>query len=264
MQYARHKKAREVFQRIDANPQNHLIIHYSCESFYGLNDGHSPRITSIAVYDFSTGQTDSFSIHKMAERQHVAMSDIEGRYDDLERAMLDEFFVYAKEHPMFYWVHWNMRDINYGFKAIEHRYAVLGGNPYRIPDDHKIDLARLLLDCYGAGYTEHPRMEKLLKQNDIEVKDYLSGPKEAEAFAKHEYVKLHMSTLRKVDLFANILKRAIDNTLVVKSKWTEIYGISVQGFLNFCKETWWIQIIWTLVSMFLGALIGEFVSGWFK
>ena len=264
MQYTRHKKAREIFQRIDANPQNYLIIHYSCESFYGINDGHSPRITSIAVYDFSTAQTDSFSIHKMAERHHVAMSDIECRYDELERAMLEEFFAYAKEHPTFYWVHWNMRDSNYGFKAIEHRYSVLGGEPYKIPDDHKIDLARQLINCYGVGYAEHPRMEKLLKQNSIGVKDYLTGQEEADAFATHEYVKLHMSTLRKVDLFANILNRAINNTLVVKSKWTEIYGISVQGILNFCKETWWIQIIWTIVSIFLGALIGELVGGWFK
>lgn len=65
-------------------------------------------------------------------------------------------------------------------------------------------------------------------------------------------------------LLANILNRAINNTLVVKPKWTEIYGISVQGILNFRKEIWWVQIIWTIVSMFLGALIGELVGGWFK
>jgi hypothetical protein len=55
----------------------------------------------------------------------------------------------------------------------------------------------------------------------------------------------------------------MDYTLAAKSQRTEIYGISIQGFLNFCKETWWIQIIGTLVSMFLGALIGKLVSGWF-
>ena len=26
-----------------------LFIHYSCESFYDIKDGHTPRITSIAV-----------------------------------------------------------------------------------------------------------------------------------------------------------------------------------------------------------------------
>ena len=103
-------------------------------------------------------------------------------------------------------------------------------------------------------------MERLLEKNDIKAKDYLSGPQEAEAFANHEYVKLHMSTLRKVDVFANLLNRAINNTLKVNSKWTEIYGVSIQGIINFCKDTWWIQIIWTLVSMILGALISEFIG----
>lgn len=103
-------------------------------------------------------------------------------------------------------------------------------------------------------------MEKLLELNDIKAKDYLNGQQEADAFEKHEYVKLHMSTLRKVDVFANILNRAINSTLKVNSKWTEIYGVSVQGILNFCKDAWWIQLIWTIISMVLGAVIGEIVG----
>lgn len=260
MQYTQHCNARKIFSEIDKNPQNYLIIHYSCESFYDINDGHTPRITSIAVYDYATAQTDSFSIHKMAEKAHVDVIDIESHYDELEKAMLDEFFEYAKEHKAYFWIHWNMRDMNYGFKAIEHRYSVLGGEPYKIPDANKIDLARQLIKCYGVGYAGHPRMERLLEQNDIKAKDYLSGPQEAEAFSNHEYVKLHMSTLRKVDVFANVLNRAINNTLKVNSKWTEIYGVSIRGVINFCKDTWWIQLIWTGVSMVLGALIGELIS----
>ncbi len=264
MQHTRHNNARKIFNEIDANPQNYLIIHYSCESFYGINDGHTPRITSIAVYDYATAQTDSFSIHKVAEKSHVEIADIESHYDELEKAMLAEFFEYANEHKTYFWVHWNMRDMNYGFKAIEHRYSVLGGEPYKIPDAKKIDLARQLVNCYGVGYAAHPRMEKLLEQNGIKAKDYLNGQQEANAFSNHEYVKLHMSTLRKVDVFANILNRAINNTLKVNSKWTEIYGVSIQGFINFCKNTWWIQLIWTVVSMFLGALVGVLVSSWFQ
>lgn len=149
-----------------------------------------------------------------------------------------------------------MRDINYGFKAIEHRYSVLGGEPYKIPDSNKIDLARQLINCYGAGYADHPRMEKLLEQNEIKAKDYLTGQQEAEAFANQDYIKLHMSTLRKVDVFANILNRAINNTLKTNSKRTEIYGISIQGIMNLCKDTWWIQIAWTVISLVLGALLG--------
>ncbi len=263
MQYKRHKDAKRCFKKIDENPQNYLIIHYSCESFYDINDGHTPRITSIAVYHYASGQTESFSIHKTAEKSGINLQEIEKHFDTLELTMLSEFFEYAEKQQNYFWIHWNMRDINYGFKAIEHRYSVLGGNPYKIPDEKKIDLSRKLIECYGVGYIGHPRMEKLLEKNGIKAKDYLSGQQEADAFKAHEYVKLHMSTLRKVDVFSNLLNRAINNTLKVNSNWKDIYGISFQGIMNFCKDTWWIQVIWTILSMFLGAMIGEFVETWF-
>ena len=170
MQYEKHKSARKIFSDIDKNPSKYLIIHYSCESFYDIKDGHTPRVTSIAVYDYATAQTDSFSIHKMAEKLHVDINDIKSHYDELEKSMLDEFFEYAKEHKTYFWIHWNMRDMNYGFKAIEHRYSVLGGEPYKIPDSNKIDLARQLINCYGVGYAGHPRMEKLLEQMILKPK----------------------------------------------------------------------------------------------
>lgn len=260
MQYTRHKNARKILYKIDVNPQNYLIIHYSCESFYNIKDGHTPRITSIVVYDYKTAQTDSFSIHKMAEVSSIENSEIEINYDKLEKSMLNEFFEFAKTHQKYFWIHWNMRDINYGFKAIEHRFSVLGGTPYKIPDSNKIDLARLLVDCYGKGYADHPRMKNLMDQNKITGKDYLTGKEEASAFEDREYVKLHMSTLRKADVFANFLNRAINNTLKVNSKWTEIYGMSIQGIFIFCKDTWWIQLIWTIISMILGALVGELIE----
>lgn len=259
MQHIRHKNARKTFAEISKNPQNYLIIHYSCESFYDITDGHTPRITSIAVYDFASGQTDSFSMHKVAEKSHISLDDIESHYDELERTMLKEFFTYAEKHSNYFWIHWNMRDINYGFKALEHRFSVLGGTPFVILDTQKIDLARTLIQCYGVNYAPHPRMEKLLKQNHIEPKDYLSGQQEADAFASKEYVKLHMSTLRKVDIFSNLLTRAINNSLKVNSKWYEIYGISPQGIFNYCKNTWWVQLIWTALTLYLGAIIGEFI-----
>mgnify|MGYP002624838986 CR=1 FL=1 len=256
MQHEKHKSARRTIKEIDRNPTNYLIIHYSCESFYDITDGHTPRITSIAVYDYASAQTDSFSIHKMAERKMIPIDKIEDHYDELEKSMLNEFFAYVKDHRNYTWIHWNMRDINYGFKAIEHRFSVLGGKPCKIPDIKKVDLARLLIDCYGVNYVGHPRMEKLIELNKISAKDYLSGQQEADSFKNKEYVKLHRSTLRKVDVFANILNRVIDNKLKVNSKWHEIYGLSFQGIFSFCQEKWWMQIIITMINLIIGAFLG--------
>ena len=91
MQYEKHKSARKIFSDIDKNPSKYLIIHYSCESFYDIKDGHTPRVTSIAVYDYATAQTDSFSIHKMAEKLHVDINDIKSHYDELENQCWTNF-----------------------------------------------------------------------------------------------------------------------------------------------------------------------------
>jgi hypothetical protein len=102
-------------------PSRILLIHYSCESFYDRAAGRSPRITSLAVRNFSRRQTTSFSIHQVAERHGVAPVDIPSKYDTLERQMLGEFYEYVTSHEGYRWVHWNMRDVNYGFAANEHR-----------------------------------------------------------------------------------------------------------------------------------------------
>jgi hypothetical protein len=148
-------------------PEHVLVVHYSCESFYDRADGRTPRVTSIAVRNLASGQTQSFSIHKVAEQRHIPLADITGRYDELEKAMLDEFFDFVRTHQNFVWMHWNMRDINYGFQAIEHRYTVLGGTPIRIEEGRKFDLARELIAIYGVGYIGHPRLESLVEKNKI-------------------------------------------------------------------------------------------------
>lgn len=60
-----------------------------------------------------------------------------------------------------------MRDISYGFEAINHRYSVLGGEPENIPDEHKVDLSRYLVDIFGLKYIGHPRFQKLIELNKI-------------------------------------------------------------------------------------------------
>ena len=71
-QWRRRKDGLKTLDEIQAKRDIALIIHYSCESFYDLPDGRTPRITSIAIRNFSTGQTVSFSIHKCAEQKGVA------------------------------------------------------------------------------------------------------------------------------------------------------------------------------------------------
>lgn len=163
--------------------------------------------------------------------------------------MLDEFFTFVGTRVGFKWVHWNMRDINYGFAAIEHRYRVLGGDPIMVEDSRKFDLSRLLISAYGAGYIDHPRLERLVDKNEITKINFLTGAQEAVAFEKGEFVKLHQSTLRKVDILTTIIGRAANGTLKTDAKWYDVYGVSPDAISEVCKEHW----IMVLLA-FLGAI----------
>lgn len=236
----------------------YLIIHYSCESFYDIKDGRTPRITSIAARNVSTGQTHSFSIHKSAEQNRVSPSDIPNRYDELEKQMLAEYFDFIKSRHGYSFIHWNMRDINYGFQAIEHRYKVLGGEPFVIDDSRKFDLARELIAFYGVTYVPHGasgRLHSLIEMNKITAKDILNGKEEASAFDNHEFIKLHQSTLRKVDVMANILDRVQDGSLKTTSTWKDTHGVHPAIVVELAKEHWG----WSLV-VFAAGLIGLIAS----
>lgn len=227
------REAKKQLSELEAKRSHVIAIHYSCESFYDRPDGTSPRITSIAARNLATAQTTSFSIHQFAERdKKFSIEGINEHYDALEKKMLKEFYDYAERRVDHIWLHWNMRDINYGFQALEHRFKTLGGEPFEIHESHRRDLARLLKDLYGSSYVRHPRLEGLVKKNEITHPDFLSGQAEAEAFKKGDYVKLHQSTLRKVHVISDIIDLTSAGRLKTDARLKEIYG----GYFRFAME----------------------------
>lgn len=241
----RRKSSQAKLDDIWEHSNSSLIVHYSCESFYDRDDGKTPRVTSIAVRNLASGQTESFSIHKVAEQQKLPFDEIDENYDELEREMLGEYFEFVRSHQHFNWVHWNMRDINYGFAALEHRFRVLGGEPIIIAEDRKFDLARAMVSIYGLGYIGHPRLQKLIEKNKITDKGFLSGKEEADAFEQKDYIKLHQSTLRKADILANIFERTADGSIKTNSSWFEQYGVHPKILVEVVRDHW----LWSLIVM---------------
>ena len=153
-------KCRKRLNEIYDESINAYLIHYSCESFYAP-DGQSPlanstRVTSIAVRNLKSGQTKTWSIHKSAELDgqlasltamvkanaplasqpqdnDAAQADstvrISQTLNPLEFDMLKGYFSFLENHTDSTFVHWNMRDDNYGFSALAHRFRILGGVP---------------------------------------------------------------------------------------------------------------------------------------
>lgn len=251
----RRKKAKEILQNISDSSAEYLIIHYSCESFFNLPQGNTPRITSIAVRYFRNAQTHSFSIHKIAELKGILPNQINLHYNQLELEMLDEYFSFVGRHLDFKWIHINMRNINFGFEAINHRYKVLGGIPTSINDNLKIDLARLFVEIYGKHYSPHPRMESLYRLNNITMASFLNGEEEATAFNNGDYVALHQSTLRKVDNMHNVILLSVEEDLKTKSNIFQIYGISPAGFFYSAKENWIVGLLLFILASATATLI---------
>ena len=225
----RQREARENLNFLSRRAEQVVVIHYSCESFYKTEGGRTPRISSIACRRFKSAQTRSFSIHQYSELPEFSTFNIQENYEDIERKLLREFFSYVEGCiESTYWLHWNMRDINFGFTALEHRFRVLGGNPSIISDDRKFDLARILVSCYGKKYAGHPRLESITQRNRITDRDMLPGKDEAYAFKDGEFTQLYQSTLRKVDVISNIAERAIDGSLVTDAPFWDQHGGSLR------------------------------------
>ena len=132
------------------------------------------------------------------------IKDINDHYDELEKKMLTEFYDYVEKHKNYAWVHWNMRNINYGSAALEQQCKVLGGDPIGFQESCRYDLHLLLKHLYGDNYIDHPRLGNLVEKNSLTHPHFLKGAEEAEAFENSEYRKLHQTTLCKVDIISNI------------------------------------------------------------
>ena len=128
-----------------------------------------------------------------------------------------------------------------------------------ISDDKKIDLSRLLIDIYGTGYIGHPRLETLLLKNSITIHNFLNGQKEAEAFEKREFVKLHQSTLRKVDVIANLAERVYNRQLRTNTSWWEMHGGRVRLVFKWLAENPFLLLLGTILTI-IGSIIAIYKS----
>lgn len=281
-------KCRKRLNEIYDKAINAYLIHYSCESFYAP-DGRSPlanstRVTCIAVRNLKSGQTKSWSIHKSAElcgqletltemiKENAPLATQSQRLDEakiasiakisvmlnpLEFDMLKGYFSFLENHTDSIFVHWNMRDDNYGFSALEHRFRVLGGIPVILQDNKKFDLARELITLFGLRYAPHTsprgrrgRMMSIIELNKISDTNALEGAEEAAAFVNGEFIKLQQSTLRKVDVLANIFDRTHDKRLKTCASFMDKYGVHPIALLEIAKG----NPIVTGLIFFAGAL----------
>jgi hypothetical protein len=211
---------KNFFDSIKKRPGDFLIIHYSTESLYdeGLQ-GLSPRITSIVVMHYDGAQTHSFAIHTAAEQLGIPKDDVAARYDEIESKLLSDFYGFVKGVRDKYWVHWQMKSVTFGFEHIEHRYEYLTKEkPHPIPVENRINLVDCLRQRYGDNFAPHPQMrEFMLLQGEL-PRSFLMGEEESNCFGRKEFVKMHASTISKVQFFAYAITLALKGKLRTAGK----------------------------------------------
>ncbi|MEH6691125.1 MAG: hypothetical protein V7774_08075 [Pseudorhizobium pelagicum] len=243
--------SKEFIKQLKAHPENFYIIHYSCQNLNDDNEALSPRITSIAITHYSTEQTLSFSTHSIAAELHISREDVRDRFDDVERELLRGFYSFVRDRRDKYWVHWNMRNLTYGFEHLEHRYRALGGQDATIiPVERRLNLNELIADRFGNGYANHPKMPSLMNMNGGIHRHVLTGNEEVQAFQNNEFIRMHSSTLSKVGFFHSVMRKMVSGKLRTASKG---YGIALDRiFESRSAKT---------IGLF-GTMIGVGTGGW--
>lgn len=194
--------SRQFIKSVKNSPEHFFLIHYSCQNLNDDNEGLSPRITSIAINHYSTGQSVSFSTHSIAEELRIPRDEVFLRFNEIEFELLTQFFKFIRDRRDKYWVHWNMRNLTFGFEHLEHRYRALGGaEAYVIAVERRLNLNDLIADRYGADYAQHPKMLSLMENNGGRHRDFLDGKEEVAAFSNKEFIRMHNSTISKIGFF---------------------------------------------------------------
>jgi hypothetical protein len=235
---------RNFFKSINRHPDRFYIIHYSSQSLFDGDAGTlSPRITSIVVMHISTRQTVSFALHAIAESLSVPREEVEHRYDEIERELLKRFYDFVRDRREKYWIHWNMRNLTYGFEHLEHRYRVLNqSEPPHIPIEVRLNLNDILKERYGSDYAPHPRMLNLMQLNGERAPTFLSGAEESEAFKQKEFIRMNTSTITKVEFFRHVIVKAQQGKLktsgseiltrvdrLLESRWSRVAALTGTG-----------------------------------
>lgn len=207
--------AKSFFRAVRNNPAQYFIIHYSSEMLFDENlEGHSPRITSIVVMHYSTGQTQSFAYHLSADLLNIAKDAVDSHLDEIERDLLSRFYKFVRDRRQMHWVHWNMRGQIFGFEHLEHRFRKLTGEDApNIPVEVRLNLNDVLRERYDHDYAEHPQMRSLMLLQGEMHKGFLDGKEEADCFSKREFIRMNESTNTKVHFFRDVIESSLKGKL---------------------------------------------------
>lgn len=221
----RRKEARNNLKKLAENPLNVLLIHYSySKTFDDDYGGISPIITAIVIKSLNGQIDEQFAIHFEADKAGIPQDQIQDSYRELEMRILKHYNDFARRYTGCFWIHWDMKNIHFGFEAIKHRFEKIFGRPdgyYDIPSSQKRNLRLIIEDMYGEKFVVGPdHLKSLMLCNNKNVIDprYISGDQESIEFERKNFDAVIQSVDTKVDFLKKATSKLIDKNLLVTSK----------------------------------------------
>lgn len=222
------KYGKNRLKEVLSDPSKVLIIHYSHAQYPDEDNDNSisPLITAIVIRSLDDQINAHFSIHYEADKAGIIKEEISNNLRELELQVLKSFNRFVIRHTDYFWVHWDMKNIHFGFPAIKHRFEKLFQGTkeqlHEIPTHKNLNLYSILEFMYGAEFAEFPdslaSIIKINSKSKLLPVDYISVEREGEEFEKQNYNSILVSLDCKVSRIRGFLQKFNSNTKVLVYK----------------------------------------------
>lgn len=211
-------------KKLTEDPSKVLFIHYSQSKTFDDDEygAISPVITSIVIKSLDEQIDMQFAIHLEADKAEIPKDQIQDSYRELEMRILKSYNEFVRRASNCLWVHWDMKNIHFGFEAIKHRFEKIGLPNYaEVSSSQKLNLRVLLEGMYGDNFVNGPdQMKSLLLCNSQNVNDprFLDKDVESLEFEKMNFDLVIQSVDTKVDFLRRATKKLSNKKLIVLNK----------------------------------------------
>lgn len=265
-----HKEANDILKNYIKQKSQYMFIHYARQNCFENSYEKGPRVISIVVMNADSEQTMAFSLKKSAEKHggdffHVSKDE----QDTIELEMLNSFFEYIRSNSSKKWFHWNMKNNNFGFVAIEERYKELGGQSIKIDEDKKINIAVLLKKKYGTNYAQNckwnggvaGKMYDTFLQNNIDEAEILNGEQEVKEYILQNIMAIEQSVQGKVKAFRIIIEKASDNVLKTRGRLLkDVYGLNISGIAQYIQDNAILALLFSIIGGVIATIISRMIG----
>lgn len=243
--------------KITEDPSKVLFIHYSESSTYDDDDygNISPIITSIVIKSLD-GQIDKqFAIHLEVDKADIPKDQIQDSYRELELRILKLYNDFVRRNLECFWIHWDMKNIHFGFEAIKHRYEKIFESleDYcEIPNNKKKNLRTIMEGMYGDNFVSGADSLKALmlcNSDNVEDSTYLSKENESSQFENKNFTNVIRSVDLKVEFIKKATNKLINKKLIVLNKNNYAVFVDAINHPYFTLSGWIIGLIGLVLTI---------------